>query len=365
MLDVEIEGDHLVRYAAEHGLPLAPTVEGDEFIRPLLQMMASQIAQFPGRGGQEHGIGSIRIGLIDKPSPNAFVDLWDGCAVICVHSGMLQSIVEAAIQMQDRIGAFDPEFEQGQGAPDRSGLDDPLGMTGYLNWLRGHEDETDLFGDAETRDDVATWRASSFIAAGLQFVVLHEFSHIANGHLGYLQAARQPCRLFEMQEGARPSSVLNPEIRQFLEHEADIFALEILIRSALNRHLAGTKLTMASGDEVVVFMLSFLTTVFGWITLEQAFGRSENAAHPQAFDRLFTLPMALTGLLEQQPEFEAPLSKVLNRCRIVLGRSIGRYPQFAPLAEIFSPAQLARLDEKIAWMNMMDGRTTERTRWRL
>ena len=129
MLDVGTEDGLFRDYANAHRLLVAPAVREDNFLRPLLERMAQQISRFPAQG-TERNRPSIRLGFLDRASPNAFADLWKEGAVIGIHSGLLRSIFETTTQLQHKIGAFNAAESVG----DRQValLDGPLGMVGYL-----------------------------------------------------------------------------------------------------------------------------------------------------------------------------------------------------------------------------------------
>lgn len=361
MLNTGTDDEVFRNYCERQNLKASPKVEDDTFVRPLLDIMAQQLSAFPAAGDPEHAAQFVRMGFIDRGSPNAFVDAWEGGACICLHSGLLLSITEAAIQLQDRIGAFDTDLAAASG----ENLTDPIGMTSFLTLLNKVDRDETLFEAPAGRDEAATWRATNFVSSGLQFVVLHEFAHVAFGHLGFLQSTGEPARLFEMDEEGGSKGGHDPEIRYFLEHEADVFALETLLRSALGRQLTSQDETYASGDEVFAILMSYLTTVFGWITLENELGRSSQSTHPLSFERLFALPMAVQGLLGEQAVFEGPLSEALNRCRVLLADVVPRYPRFASIARIFTPEVLSGIDRKIDWMRQMDEKTASRLGFRL
>ncbi len=93
MLDVGTEDGLFSDYANAHRLLFAPAVREDNFLRPLLERMAQQISRFPAQG-TERNRPSIRLGFLERPSPNAFADLWKEGAVIGIHPGLLRSIFE-------------------------------------------------------------------------------------------------------------------------------------------------------------------------------------------------------------------------------------------------------------------------------
>lgn len=359
MLDVGTEDALFRGYATAHRLPVAPEVRGDNFLRPLLQRMAQQISRFPAQGNQAYRPW-IRLGFLDKPSPNAFADRWREGTIIGIHSGMLRSIFEATTQLQHRIGAFGTA--DSSAAPEGPPLEGPLGMVGYLDWLVGRETQEDV---SPSSDEQANWRATNFISSGIQFAILHEFGHISNGHLGWLRAEGEPTRLMETQERDDPSENQHLEVRQFFEHEADTFAIEILIRSCLHQLGDDEEKNRQIGDEIVLVMLAFLAVVASWLGLEKALGKPANSYHPAPLDRRFALPMALSGLLDQDPSFEEPLALALRRCQRVLAVCVKRYPAMQSMLDIFSPSELAKLDGMIEWMRSMDAQSAMRMRWRL
>lgn len=361
MLNTATDDAVFRRYCEHQNLIASPKVEDDEFVRPLLEIMTQQLSAFPAVGDRQHAAEFVRMGFIDRRSPNAFVDAWESGACICLHSGMLLSITEAAIQLQDRIGAFNTDLPAASG----DDLIDPIGMTSYLNLLNKVDRDEALFEAPAGRDAAVTWRATSFVSSGLQFVVLHEFAHVAFGYLGFLQSTGRPTRLFEMDEEGDFEADHDPEVRFFLEHEADVFALETLLRSALGRQLMSEGENYTSGDEVFAILMSYLTTVFGWITLENELGRSQQSTHPLSFERLFALPMAVQGLLGEQAAFERPLSEGLDRCRLLLSKVVPKYPRFSEIARIFTPQVLSGIDRKIDWMRTMDENTKQRLEFRL
>lgn len=348
------------RYCVESRMNASPKVDDDVFVRPLMETMAQQLSIFPPVGDKTHRPEFIRLGFIDKGSPNAFVDAWEGGACVCLHSGLLLSILEAAIQLQDRLGAFNERPVSSE-----TKLHDPIGMTSYLNLLRRVDRDDTLFDAPEDREDEATWRAQNFVSSGLQFVVLHEFAHIAFGHLGYLKHFGGQAKLFEFDEPDCPTGTDDLETRYFFEHEADVFALETVLRSALGRQIYGQSPEHASGEEVFTIIVSYLTTVFGWITLENELGRSSASVHPLSFERLFALPLAVQGLLAENSAYEAPLGTALNRARILLAKTVPKHPKLANIARIFSPQTLAGIDQKIDWMRRMDEKTAVRLDFRL
>lgn len=364
MLNTGTDDELFRRYCQEHGLRASPKVDDDTFVRPLLELMAQQLSAFPLGDDRGRSADFVRIGFVDRRSPNAFVDAWDGGAIVCLHSGMLLSILEAAIQLQDKIGAFDTQVKEAGKLADAN-LEDPIGMTSYLAALKDLDRDESLFEPPEGRQEEATWRATSFLSAGLQFVVLHEFAHVAFGHLGYLGNVGRTPKLNEVAELTSPHSDENAETRYFFEHEADVFALETLLRSALGRQLSGSEERHAAGEEIFMVLISYLTTVFGWITLENELGRSSQSTHPLSYERLFALPMAVQGLLGEQTAYEEPLGFALNRCRVLLSQIIPKYPKFASIARVFSPEALAGIEGKVDWMRSMDAKTSVRLDYRL
>lgn len=348
------------RYCIESRLNASPKVDDDFFVRPLMETMTQQLSLFPSVGDKIHNTEFIRLGFIDKGSPNAFVDAWEGGACVCLHSGLLLSILEAAIQLQDRLGAFNERPGSSE-----TEFDDHIGMTSYLNLLRRVDRDDSLFDAPEDREDEATWRAQNFVSSGLQFVVLHEFAHITFGHLGFLKHQGGQAKLFEFNELDIPTGMDDLETRYFFEHEADVFALETVLRSALGRQIARHSPEHTSGEEVFTIIVSYLTTVFGWITLENELGRSPASVHPLSFERLFALPMAVQGLLAENSAYEGPLGTALNRSRVLLAKTVSKYPKLANIARIFSPQTLAGIDQKIDWMRRMDEQTAARLDFRL
>lgn len=352
--DVGVADEAFAQYAAQFGLTAAALEPEDDFIAPLLRSIAARLAPFPLVPAEE-GRVRLHIGFVDHPEPNAFADWSQDAFFLVVHSGQLLSAVEAAIQMQDDLGAFaqrlDAEFD-----PAAPGvLKTPLGVTSFLNHLRGTEDGRDLFKDAKSPDDPATQRATSFIAACLQFTVLHEFGHVVNGHLGWLARHQLRHSLREVNFGYSDMPAGERYVRQFFEHEADVFALEVLLRSAYQNS--------ANENELIVIMLAFLSTVFGWSVLEAAPELGPGEEHPGAEYRILALPMALMGVLEHIPEAEERFQRAIQRCRAIVARVASKYPPFAAMQTVFSPEAVEKVDLIGGWMTEMDRVTADRSRF--
>lgn len=351
--DVGIADEAFSRYATQVGLTAAELEPENDFIAPLLRSIAARLALFP-LVPAEAGRVRLHIGFVDHPEPNAFADWSQGAFFLVVHSGQLLSAVEAAIQMQDNLGAFAQRLDAESGPSDRPVLETPLGVTSFLNHLRGVQDGRDLFKDAKSPDDPATQRATTFIAACLQFTLMHEFGHVVNGHLGWLARHQLRHSLREVNFGYADMPPEERYVRRFFEHEADVFALEVLLRSAYQNS--------ANENELIVIMLSFLTTVYGWSVLEVAPELGQGEDHPGAEYRMLALPMALMGLLTQMPEAEERFQSAIQRCRAIVSRVASKYPPFAVMLSIFSQEAVERADLIGGWMTEMDRVTGDRAR---
>jgi hypothetical protein len=256
--------------------------------------------------------------------------------------------------MQDSLGAFAQNFGVQQSPGERPSLITSLGVTSFLNYLRRVENGEEVFGDKKDPNDPATQRAMLFIATCIQFAFLHEFGHAVNGHLGWLAGNHQRARLREI-ELSNPNTPPHSqgELR-FFEYEADVFALEVLLRS--------TYQTSSDENNLIVVMLAFLSTVFGWTILEETPGLSSGADHPPASDRMLTLLMALIGVLEQMPNSADRMQRALQRCSSIVTRITQKYPPFAPMQSVFSVDAVERADKVGEWMRKMDRATADRAR---
>ena len=350
--EIGVANRAFVAYAAREGLSAASLLPEDEFIRPLLHSIADRLATYPMAPMAAARV-PLHIGVIDHPEPNAFADWSDGAGYLVIHSGQIVSAAEAAIQMQDALGAFSQNPAGATGQDEAPALTTPLGVTSFLDHLRGVDDGQNLFKEQKDPQDPATRRATLFIAACIQFTYLHEFGHVVNGHLGWLSRHQRRPRLREVGLGRTEASADERQVLRFFEHEADVFALEVLLRSAYRN--------AANENELIVTMLAFLCTVFGWSVLEETPGLGGSQEHPQARDRMLALPLALMGVLTQIPEAAERVQAAVQRCDAIVSRVASKYPPFAMMRAIFSTEAVERADAIGGWMGEMDRLTADRT----
>lgn len=351
--DVGVANHAFAEYAAREGLSAASLLPEDEFIRPLLHSIADRLAPYPLTPVAAAAPIPLHIGVVEHPEPNAFAGWSNGAGYLAIHSGQLLSSVEAAIQMQDALGAFSQNLADVSGQGKAPALTTPLGVTSFLNHLRGVGGAQDLFKEQKDPQDPATRRATLFIAACIQFTYLHEFGHVVNGHLGWLSRHQRRPRLREVGFDRTEVSADERHVLRFFEHEADVFALEVLLRSAYRN--------AANENELIVIMLAFLSTVFGWSVLEETPGLGVSQEHPQARDRMLALPMALMGVLTQIPEAAERVQAAVQRCDAIVSRVASKYPPFAAMRSTFSTEAVERADAIGGWMGEMDRLTADRT----
>ncbi len=357
---VTVEDAAFAAFAADRGLLVAPVAEGDDFLRPMLHSIGRRLAEYPKSVLPRPPAKGIRLGFVEEPSPNTFVESWRAHVIIGVHTGLLLSLLEATVQLQDDIGMFDAGFGSGPVPPAPIDLALPLGLTSYLRHRLGLGEDESVIREAGAAETGASRRAMNFLGAGLQFACLHEFGHLACGHLAWLRGRGRVARLFENPEEAASVLPRADSALRFFEHEADIFALETLLRSAMTRPPQQTSATDKM-NEITTTMLAFLFVALGWIGLEQTIGRTADATHPDPRDRLFALPLALTGLLEESVSFRAPLTEAVRRCQAILARVIVRCPAFRAPGAVFDRAEVGRVEALIDWMRRMDMQTAARS----
>ena len=237
--DVCVADEAFAQFAKTNNLSAASLLPEDEFFRPLLLSIAERLTAYPLMPPLTPPV-RMHLGIIEHPEPNAFAECFNGTFFLAIHSGQLLSAIEAAVQMQDTLGAFAQKFGVGQRSSEAPSLKQPLGVTSFLNYLRGIENSKDLFGEQKDTNDPATRRAMLFTVTCIQFAFLHEFGHVVKGHLGWLTGKQCQAKLKEIEASGAPVA---PELQsaiKFFEHEADVFALEVLLRSTYRTFLMRT-----------------------------------------------------------------------------------------------------------------------------
>src|SRR6218665_4033310 len=167
--------------AGSEQLVAAALLPEDDFIRPLLHSIAERLAPYP-LDPSPAAPARLHLGIIEHPETNALAHWSNRVGYLAVHSGQLLSAAEAAIQLQDALGAFSQDLQPADGQGDPA-LTTPLGVTSFLNHLRGAGDDLNLFHERKDANDPATRRATLFIATCIQFAFLHDFGHVVNPHL--------------------------------------------------------------------------------------------------------------------------------------------------------------------------------------
>jgi hypothetical protein len=350
--DVRVADDGFERFVrSSYGFTSSPFREGDEFIGPLFLRVGEHLSGYRLPSPPSAPV-RLHLGIIEHPEPNAFAEWSDGAFYLAIHTGQLLSALEAAVQMQDSIGAFAQQFGVGSVSAGTPSFTKPLGVAEFLNSIRGVESDEHPFGMPHDPQNPATQRAMRFMSTAIQFALLHEFGHVVNGHLAWLVGAQCHARLREipvLDDAVRPDL---QDVLQFFEHEADVFALETLLRSAVQRS--------TGEDSLIIVMLAFLTTVLGWSVLDETPGFASGGSHPQAAGRLLALPMALIGVLEQLPDTAPQIQLGVQRCATIVKRVARTYPPFSRLEPIFSPSAVEQAYETVGWMRTMDRVTANR-----
>ncbi|SDM72198.1 hypothetical protein SAMN05421823_12111 [Catalinimonas alkaloidigena] len=335
-----------------YNLASAELLPEDEFIRPLFLFIAEQLAGYRLMPSPAIPV-RLHLGIIEDPEPNAFAEWSEDVFYLAIYSGQLLSAIEAAVQMQDAIGAFAQDFGIKPDSTGSSSMTTPLGVTNFLNHLRGVKNIEDLFGEPKSPDDPASQRAMLFTSTCIQFALMHEFGHVVMGHLGWLIAKECRTQLREISILETDASPDLQAVLQFFEHEADVFALEVLLRSAYQ--------SSANENNLIIVMLAFLSTIFSWTVLEGTPGLTSGGSHPQASDRMLALPMALIGILEKMPASEHRMQCAIQKCSAIVKRVARKYPPFGSMQAIFSIDAVERADEIAGWMRKMDRATADRS----
>jgi hypothetical protein len=165
---------------------MAADLTGDEsFIPPLFEHLRHRLASYPDLAALPYA--TLSIGILDRPSPNSFADEFDDGCCLGIHTGLLISVAETAALLRDGLGAFSSDFgKAGLEAPTLH--HEPLGVRAFLLIRNTGIFDEALLGEEPSANHLATRRGISFISCALQFALLHEFGHVAHGHLQWLGA---------------------------------------------------------------------------------------------------------------------------------------------------------------------------------
>lgn len=339
-------------YAAGRGIAVADLGEDESFIPALFATIRKRLEAYPI--SDEAAALPLALGVLDRPSPNAFAAHQADGFCVGIHTGLLVSIIEAAAMFRDTLGVFGTGFGR-MGLEPASPPAGPVGLKTYLSFKAIGDFDPMLLGRPTPADTPETLRGAYFISCALHFAVLHEFGHVANGHLVWLEERGLTPSLEEMDDADGGEGVTQRlDMVRFFEHEADVWALQVLIRSAVEGQDIGAIEGVAPPERLVLLILGFLTLVFTWVMLENQPARSVTARHPAGTDRLLALPMALMGVLETSPHLAGAIQDGLRRSRFIVTALAQRLPLFAPMLEVFLSDGVERADTIAQWMRAMD-----------
>ena len=339
-------------FAAARGVAVADLGADESFIPALFGTIRKRLEAYPISG--DAPARPLALGVLDRPSPNAFAVSHLAGICVGIHTGLLASIVEAAAMFRDALGVFSADFG-------RIGLDpgspsaEPVGLKTYLSFMALGDFDPMLLGRPSDTDSPETLRGAYFISCALHFAVLHEFGHVVNGHLGWLEERGLTPWLEEVDDVDYGNNLTQQlDMVRFFEHEADVWALQVLIRSAVEGQDIGAIEGVAPPERLVLLILGFLTLVFTWVMLENQPGVRASGRHPAGTDRLLALPMALMGVLETAPHLAGAVQDGLRRSRVIVTALAQRLPLFAPMQEVFLSDGVDRADRIAQWMREMD-----------
>ncbi len=237
----------------------------------------------------------IQSGYIERMTPNAVADRYQGVHYIGMHQALLVSCMEFALfaltqscvfpNVGNAAGEASPELKNGK-APGILLLDKTLrGETVQID-----QDHWRIPKD-ENRHVLAVYLAMLMA----RYIWLHELAHCTNGHVAYVQNAGLALRLYEVAEelsvvGFKPKADTDKQrdkiIRQ-LEYDADSSAFFGLCQIQLNdlENIDGIK---ALDIVTRLGMSIFAAYAVTWLFEEyQAFLDLKNdPSHPTPYDRL-------------------------------------------------------------------------------
>ncbi len=365
-LDVAIDDEAFRAFAARRGGSARLDDPNDLFLRPVLELVSARLARYPLPQRDGRSRARISLGVVDAREPTAVAALRADRHVIGIYSGLLLSIIESATSLQDIFKLFSASVAKTGDVAGEVVLARPLGLNAYLSILSTGKFDPAIFGVRKNPDDPATSRALYYASCAIQFACLHEFGHIVSGHLGWLAEHGAETQLLEFIDTVPEEPVSDvSETLRFFEHEADVFALEVMINSLVNGQDAGAVEGVRPEDRLVLACLSFLILVFTWVAREGELGKPSTMHHPLGMDRLYALPMALMGVLERAPQADRLVAIALQRTRVVAHALAKRYPRFVPLLNVFEPSAVERASEIVLWMRTMDEQCASRDQWRL
>lgn len=188
---------------------------------------------------------------------------------------------------------------------------------------------------------------------GSYYVLLHEFSHIALGHLDYIYDQMKLNHLSEFQDEKRRRSPEEIRITKAFEAEADRQAGQWLVgvfEDLLKGNSLGSCLSFPSKLDAYEFYVYVIATVFRVL---QDLTQGEEGTHPKPNERLYILIGSLSKYFSQNlpDEHDKIYNHALKSC-FEAGKKLLVIDSYEPLTVIQNARNLAFVDDVLREINI-------------